>query len=288
MRGLAELEAKGVMATNLEQKGEAGMDQMAIIPTVCKVEEISSEESSEGGDLEVESGGEGDSDEAGSDDIEGDAEGTSNDEDNDSNSDEPNERDKELRNPIKRYGGLPVIPKKSSKLEAIMRSRLTPKEWKEVEKNDLIAKNRQSSITKGINFTVSLREAARQHCELGPVGRGGHVLAELKTLNVAYKQIIIAAVNCKKDNEEMMKQLEAERTKASENNRLYEVAMQGLKDSSTSLSQDHCSIIAGASSVSALPPSGDGRSGKPKKGKLDGDLSSSLFEIITKKVKGAK
>ena len=304
VREVAELEAKGV----LEQKGEVVMDltgsvkgdsaikgqnavketikleQSAIIPMVFRVEdELSEEESSEGDDVED---GSGVSDEAESDDdSEDDSEDSS---DTDTNSDDADENARELRKRLKRYGGLPVIPKKSSKLEAAVKSRLVQKELKEVEAIDVKAKKDQSSIAQGIiNIAASMKQEARRYSELGPAGRGAHVLAELKKLNQAYKEIIVSAVKGKRDNEIMMVKVEEERTTASENDKIYELAMQDKRESSTALSNGQKALIAISSTLLAqTSKSGEGKSGKSKKRKVDRDMP--LFRTKSKKAKGGK
>lgn len=229
--------------------------------------------------------------ESGEDDESGSQEGDSDEEDDsevevsnsDSDSDGNDENQKELRRRLKRYGGLPAIPKKSIRLEAAANSRLVQKEWKDVERIDSKNKKELLALANSIRDLIAMKTDSEHYVSLGALARGAHNLTELKKVNKAYKQIIIAAVQGKKENETMMKDIEAERVKAVENDRLYELAMLGLRESSGALSKDREDMITSSLTVLAQASgSGEGKVAKTKKRKVDRGM---LFGPIAKKLK---
>lgn len=69
-------------------------------------------------------------------------------------------------------------------------------------------------------------------------------MTELNKVNQCYKQIIVDAVKLKKENETRMMYVEAERVMSTENDRVYDLAMQEKNESSTLLSQGRVLLVS--------------------------------------------
>ena len=246
-----------------------------------KGEEMSEEESS--GEEDDESGDDAES----GDDSENSTESES--EESSSGIDELNEDEEEARKRLKRYGGFPVVQATSSRLDVGRVSRLNEQEFRVVERVNEKAKKDELYLPvwiHGITFTEYMKQAAVRYALMGSVGRAAHDLAELKKMNQYYKEVIVEMVNLKTRNEKTMLEIEEERAKAVENERVYELALQEMRGSSMSVSSARTSRISSASL--AVEAQGSSSTKPKRKRGLVVDREMPLFGTKTKKLKAGK
>lgn len=228
-------------------------------------------------------------------DTDGETEEGSNNGEDDSDEDlDDNER--EIRARLNRYGGMPSIPGTSSRLDVCLSSRLQEQEWREVERLNEKAKKAELTLpvwVEGVTFTEYMKQAAVRYALMGSVGRAGHDLAELKKMNLTYKEVIVEMVNRTARNEKLMLEIEAERAKAIENERVYELALEGMRGSSVTVSSARMSQLTSVGSRMTAEGTGhnhghgSGQKSKKKRTHV-ADRDMPLFGAKAKKAKVGK
>ena len=149
--------------------------------------------------------------------------------------------------PVKKYGGYPTIIKTSTRMNVAGAEEVDEEMYQEFEKLDESERKEMEAAHPWIKIedgSEYVGEGAERFGRMGPVARAAYDLAAVNSINMEYERVIVKCLAKQERNRELMKDLEKARKKAVDNEKLYNQAMLGYRQTERELMEGKKTSLA--------------------------------------------
>ena len=164
------------------------------------------------------------------------------------------------KNSLMKYGGYPIIPKISTRMDIAAAERLDEDMFQAIEKLDAVENNDLQTGHPWIKIedrSEYIDEGAERFGRLGVVGRATYDLAALNAQNKEYERCIVEYMTKQGHNEQLMKDLNEKRRLAAENEEMYKKMRSGYRQSAGEVSDSKKAALGAKPMPAYLSTSAD-------------------------------